>query len=203
MAGAGIYHTAYSVVVLDTIVRDNADGVAVVTPSGGIMLDHVRIERSRNSGFYIAPTSGAPAAWATIVDSAFFRNGANGIWVDTVSGAQTVARIERSVMWDNPNDGFLVTSGAGTAFVTLSRIAIGGSGNAAIGVLAPTGTVYAKLSENVVSDGRIFVTGAGADVWASGNTGVIIGCGPGGRVKSFGNDAMTAGGLCVTKYGQT
>ena len=190
-------------IVLDTIVRDNTDGVAVVASDGQILLDHVRSERNQNSGFYIAPVLGSFGnAFATVVDSVFSNNGANGMWIDTVGGASTVARVDRTVMSDNVNDGFKVTSGAGTAFVTLGRSTIAGGSNASVEVLAPTGTVYATLFANMTVDNRILVNGGGAYVWLSGNGGLILGCVGAPNVYSFGNNSLTEGVLCGIKVGQ-
>jgi len=203
MGGAAIYHGAPGgdVIVLDTIVRDNVDGVAVVSSDGQIVLDHVRSERNQNSGFYIAPVFGSIGnAFAVIVDSLFTNNRGNGIWIDTVSGAFTIAKVERSVVTNNGGDGFKVTSGAGIAQVTLGRSTIGG-GDPAVDVIAPTGTVFATLSGNIVTDGRILVTGAGAVVYVSGNTGQTLACIDSPTVYVFGNNTLTEGALCGTKVG--
>jgi len=144
------------------------DGVALVATDASIMLDRVHSEHNQNTGFYIAPTTGSVKVSATIVDSVLAYNGVNGVWADTVGDATTIILVERSVMSNNGNDGFLASSGAGgsKAQVTLTRSAI--SSNGADGILidgeAP-GLVDGTVSENAVLGNG----GDGIQVISTGN----------------------------------
>jgi hypothetical protein len=199
MNGIGIYHTMPNgaMFVLDTIVRDNADGVGLVAKDASIQLDHVRSEHNQNGGFYIAPVPGSTSANATITDSIFSANGVNGIWVDTVSAAVTSTHVERSVMNDNGHDGVYATSGVGYAYVTLAHNAIGTNGYDAVELLAPTGRVTAIMSENVLEyPGNVDASGPGVFVYASANTLYTITCVGGGglaTIYSFANNATSGG----------
>jgi len=206
MNGVGLYHTMRNgaMIVLDTIVRDNADGVALVAQDGSIQLDHVRSEHNQNGGFYIAPVPGSANASATITDSVFSYNGVNGIWVDTVGGATTSTQVERSVMNDNGHDGLTATSGAGYAYVTLGRNAIGTNGYDAIELVAPTGRVTAVMSDNVFQyPGNVDASGSGVYVYASANTFYSMACLAGPTINSFANNAVSGGyaSCTVTKVG--
>ena len=208
MNGVGIYHTMPNgaMIVLDTIVRDNTDGVGLVAKDASIQLDHVRSEHNQNGGFYIAPTPGSMRASATITDSVFSYNGANGIWVDTVGGATTSTQVERSVMNDNGHDGLTATSGAGYAYVTLARNAIGTNGYDAIELVAPpTGRITAVMSENVLQyPGNVDASGAGVSVYASANTFYSMNCFAGPvAIYTFANNAVSGGypTCSVTKVG--
>jgi hypothetical protein len=208
MGAVGIYHTApdAELTVIDTISRDNADGIGLVAGSGAsILLDRVHSEHNKNGGFYIAPTPGSTDVSASIVDSVFSYNGANGIWVDTVGSAVTRAYVERSLMSSNALAGFTATSGVGNAEVTLARNAFASNGNSAIDIESPTGNVLAFIAENVVQGtsigGSTYISGAGANAYVSGNTTNNLACVSGATVSSYGNNATIYTTGCVTTIG--
>jgi hypothetical protein len=207
MGAVAIYHTAPNgeMIIVDTMARDNVDGIALVASNASIELNHVRVEHNQNSGFYIAPTPGGGTVDATIIDSAFSNNGANGICVDAISGAVTRAQIERSLMSGNAADGFKVTSGAGTAEVTLGRNAYSRNGIFAIETDAPTGSVLTSIAENIVENSivgnGIYLSGAGTDAYLNGNTSLQFACVLGAKVASYGNNAVKYTTGCGTLIG--
>jgi len=209
MGGVGVYHTAPNgeMVVFDTITRDNADGVGLVADNGSILLDHVRSEHNQKGGFYVAPIPGSTVVTATVVDSTFVYNGANGVWADAVGGAltQLQVQVERSVMSHNGGDGFTATSGGGLSRATLSRNAMGHNNGSAIHVDAPLGGAFVYAVENVFETHStgVFAEGGGATVSLSANSGSSISCGSSAHLVTYGNNAPTQAVLpsCVTKLG--
>ncbi len=178
MGAVGIYHQASNgeMIVLDTLSRDNGDGgIALVAINASILLDHVRSEHNVNVGFYMAPVVPSASANATISDSIFAYNGGNGVWADTVGGAETSVLVERTAFVNNAGDGFLVTSGASGAFarITLARnwLNTNGGGIHSLGILP--GIVELHASEN--SGARLISDGNGSIVYAGRNmTGVNV-----------------------------
>jgi hypothetical protein len=220
LASDGIHLSAAGaeLIVLDTIVRDNGGtGIGVGADLPSISLDHVRSEHNTVDGFHVAPTLGSLGAIATVTDSVFTHNGANGIGANDVSGATTTITVERSVMASNGLDGFVVAEDAGgSAVLGVSRNAIndnGGNGistggnmqgtvsdnvlkrNSGYAVLASSalGGSVITLAGNVVEahlGGAIRATGTGARLEVSANTVPgIIGCDNGAQIFTYENNA--------------
>ncbi len=150
MGVAGISHNAAGaeMIVLDTIVRDNAgSGVVVVGDLVYAVLDHVRSEHNGGDGFSFAPTSGSIGALATVVDSIFAHNDGKGIGAATLAGATITIVVERSIMSSNGQDGFAATAGAGVAAAMLTRNAINDNGGNGVWI---QGDTDAAASENAV-----------------------------------------------------
>ena len=198
--GIRLAATGAEMIVLDTIVRDNgATGINVATDLPSISLNHLRIEHNAVDGFHVAPAPGSLGAIATVADSAFTHNGANGIGADEVSGATTTITVERSVMASNGLDGFVVTENpGGSAVIAVSRNAIndnGGNGistggnmqgtasdnvlkrNSGYGILQSSALALSTpiaLAGNVLvanlGGGQIRATGTGASIEISANT---------------------------------
>jgi hypothetical protein len=201
MGAVGIYHQASGgeMIILDTIVRNNVDGIGLVAPNGSIMLDRVHSEHNQNTGFYIAPTPGSTKVSATIVDSVFAYNGANGVWADTVGGAITNIHVERSVMSNNGNDGFRATSAAGgsKAYVILTRNAVDhNGGNAILMDGEAAGVAQGQIAENaVIGNGGSGIYAAGAHTGFNisanslyANGGIDLNCVTGSHIFSLGNN---------------
>ena len=173
MGAAGISHNAAGaeMIVLDTIVRDNAgSGVVAVGDLVYAVIDHVRSEHNGGDGFNIAPTAGSLGALATVVDSVFTHNEGKGIGADTLAGATVTIMVERSVMASNGQDGLAAMAGAGTAVATLTRNAINDNGGNGIWM---QGNTFGAASENAVhrnSGIGIFVDGAAAQARIAANT---------------------------------
>lgn len=224
MASDGIHLTAAGaeMIVLDTIVRDNGGtGIGVAADLPSISLNQVRSEHNTGDGFHIAPIGGSLGVVATVVDSVFTYNGANGIGANDVSGATTTITVERSVMASNGLDGFVVTEDAGGSGVAaVSRNAIndnGGNGisvggnmqgtasdnvlkrNSGYGVLRSSAlapSTFVTLAGNVLVAnlaGGIRATGTGAQLELSANTGLdVIACANNAVVFTFGNNPSAA-----------
>ena len=222
MASDGIHVTAAGaeLSVLDTIVRDNGGtGIGVAADIPSISLNHVRSEHNAVDGFHVAPAPGSPGAIATVADSVFAHNGANGIGADEVSGATTTITVERSVMASNGLDGFVVNEDAGGYGVAaVSRNAIndnGGNGisvggnmqgtasdnvlkrNSGYGVLRSSAlapSAFVTLAGNVLVanlTGGIRATGTGARLELSANTSLdTIECANNAAIYTFGNNPL-------------
>jgi hypothetical protein len=198
MGSSGIGHSAANgeVIVLDTIVRDNAGaGIMVVAANASILLDHVRSERNQSHGFSIAPTPGASGARATIADSVFAHNVGHGIVADTVGSAVTSAHVERTIISHNTGDGFQANAAAATGAVaqsTLMRNTIHGNGGDGILVRAnPPGIARANLAENgalLNGTNSIHGDGNGARIRISANTGQEITCSNNAILVSLANN---------------
>ena len=207
-------------IVLDTIVRDTGGtGIGVGADLPSISLDHVRSEHNAVDGFHVAPAPGSLGAIATVADSFFTHNGANGIGADEVSGATTTITVERSVMASNGLDGFVVTEDpGGSAVASVSRNAIndnGGNGismrgnvsggasdnvvkrNSGYGALVSTPLPmhsFVTLSENVFVTNLtadISATGGGANIIISANTLGAVLCDNGSVVNTPSNNVTT------------
>lgn len=115
MLSSGIGHGAAGgkLIVLDTIIRDNADnGIFMVAANASLVLDRVRIESNQSHGLYLAPTPGGVRVRATISDSLFVHNALNGVNADAVGSATTFVAIERSQLSSNGGRGFEANVGA-------------------------------------------------------------------------------------------
>ncbi len=206
MGAQGIYHQADNaeLIVLDTITRDNGDsGLTLVAQNASILMDHVRSEHNVNTGFYIAPVVPSTYANATITESVFAYNGIAGIWTDTVGGATTHIQVERATMSENGQEGFRATIGAAGAIAeaTLNRNNFSNNGLRAILLYAvPPGVVRGSVSENVIQDYSIYLTGDGnSKVLLSGNTGAgRLECYGTVDARSLGDNFLTIGAACPT-----
>ena len=223
MASDGIHLTAAGaeLIVLDTIVRDNGGtGIGVGADLPSISLNHVRSEHNAVDGFHVAPAPGSLGAIATVADSVFTYNGANGIGADTLPGATTTITVERSVMASNGGDGFVVTESDGSGVATVSRSTIndnGGTGismggnmqgtasdnvlkrNSGYGVLLSSAlapSTFVTVAGNILVAnlaGGIRATGTGARLELSANTTLdAIGCANNAAVVTLGNNASGA-----------
>jgi hypothetical protein len=217
MGAVGVYHTApgAEMVVLDTIVRDNTEGLGLVASNASIVMDRVHAEHNTNVGFYIAPVPGTFAVNASIADSAFVENGLHGIWADTLagspaSGPYTGIQVVRSVIARNGHDGFRATAAAAFsfAFVTLRGNLVGRNGAHGIYALAPPpGIVNMNAADNAIDSNYagtlgngITAQGSGARVRVSGNSGIaFMECLDGATMISLGNNAVEdAFGACLS-----
>jgi hypothetical protein len=95
MTGNGVLHAALAtdVIILDTIVRDNAGNGISITADASVTLDHVRSERNGSNGFYIVPS--ASETRATIARSLFVSNALSGVSADTTANSDHVHRRRR------------------------------------------------------------------------------------------------------------
>ena len=124
MASNGILHTTPSaeLSVLDAIVRNNGGTGIGIAADASIVIDHVRSEHNTFDGFYIVPA--VTAAQAVVTDSIFAWNGANGISVDSVTGATTSIDVERSTLSENAGAGLSANGNSGTEAVVIAHSAI-------------------------------------------------------------------------------
>jgi hypothetical protein len=173
MSAAGVDHTAAGaeMIILDTIVRDNAStGISVIADASAV-LDHVRVEHNGADGLFIQATT--TDARAMITDSIFAFNGLNGMTASAQVAGRTYAQIERSVLADNGAAGLKVsTTGAGIfATVAMTRNSIHRNGAEQV-IVTGGGGARAFLTENtLLYDGiGISVSGSNNDVAASANT---------------------------------
>jgi hypothetical protein len=194
MSAQGIYHQADNgeMLVLDTVVRDTADtGIALVASNASILLDHVRSEHNQAAGFYLAPTATSVAV-ASIIDSLFAKNGGNGIWADSLSGAATYIRVARSAIADNGQPGFYAQAAAAGAAITATLIRnsfTNFNGSLGVYLLGGAGFVSALASENDFSvDSGLFADATGVALRVAGNSGGGLKCGSGTDMRSFGNN---------------
>lgn len=211
MGAIGIYDQAANgeMIVLDTIVRDNAGtGIALVATNASIALDRVRSEHNQNDGFYVAPVPGSGNAWATVTDGVFAHNGHNGVWADSVAGAATTVMVERTDLSRNAQHGYYATAGASGAFVysTLTRNSL--SSNAyGIGIHSasvPPGQSFVWAQDNAFTGNEIRSDGQFSLVYASANTGANLVCQNTGAIWSLGNNyggVVFSAGCTVTVVG--
>jgi hypothetical protein len=198
MAAVGIYHQANNaeMIVLDTIVRDNQDGIGLVAADASITLDHVRSEHNLGAGFYIAPTPGSAGANAMITDGLFAHNGGNGIWADTVGGATTTVDVERVVASENGNHGFTTTAGAAGAQsdVMLRHNVFNRNSGYGVYVLTTFGGNSATITDNSTVGNLgvvagipygMFIDGGNGNASVSRNTGQRIGCSNGANPVTY------------------
>jgi len=203
MGAVGIYHQADygEMIVLDTIVRDNADGLGLVAHDASITLDRVRSEHNANTGFYLASTPIANPSQATIVDSVFSDNPSYGIWADAAVQPLDIS-VARSVL-SNSAYGFHINAGAsGTvSHVHLADNAFVRNGLRDVNVEAPFGRVYAMLSYNNLSVG-VVSQGAQSFVELVGNAGSVnsfyLDCVDGGHVSTWQNNSFSSGGCFLS-----
>lgn len=200
MGAVAIYHTAPSaeMIVLDTIVRDNVDGLGLVASNGSILLDHVRSERNQNSGFYIATTAPGEQAKAGIFDSLFAYNGAHGIWADTTGSADTIVQVERTVAFKNGDSGFFMTAGAANAFGSAALRNDSFNSNAyGIRILTTFGFATAEITASGIADNSatgVLVDGAQSTVYASRNTGRdVVNCANNGHAYTYKDNSLDIG----------
>jgi len=209
MGAVGIYHQASGgeMIVTDTIVRDNADGVGLVASNATIVLDRVRSEHNQNNGFYIAPTAVGGNASATIFDSVFAHNGAIGIWADSIGGTETAINVQRSIVSQNGGDGFYATGGASTSFVrvTLRDDSFSGNGNFGLHFVATFGFALGTVvdstfteNDNNTGDGAARLDGGNAVLTLSRNAGQGFGCVNFGGVVTYQNNDLYLFGCSVT-----
>jgi hypothetical protein len=210
MAIAGISHTATGaeMIVVDTIVRDNASsGIVVEGDLASVVLDHVRSMHNGGDGFNFATTVGSLGARATVVDSVFTHNEGKGIGAGAVFGATATLLVERSVMSNNGQDGFAAVGVTVTDMnAMLTRNAINDNGGH--GILVRDG--LGAASENAVhrnSGIGLLVEGSGrvgiaANTFAWNLGGADISCTAPAVIASLGNSIATSagfGGSCYSK----
>jgi hypothetical protein len=193
MASNGILDTAPSaeLSVVDTIVRNNGGTGIGIAADSSVTIDHVRSEHNSFDGFYIVP--GAAHARASITDSLFAWNGANGINVDCVSVAEVFVAVERSTMRENGGSG--VTAHGGQGQVTIARSVFVQNTDAQIFAGGP-GVMEVMITENTFTLSLatgIRADSLGAAVYANANTfsqngGLQFVSTNGGGFVSFGNN---------------
>jgi hypothetical protein len=142
--------------VVDTIVRDNRGSGIVLNADASAVLDHVRSEHNGVQGFAAAPATSD--ATATVSDSVFVHNAANGIIV--TSGPSTTARVhvERSVMSNNGGAGFFefASASGGSAIAMLTRNAIAHNGGDGIAMSGDSlGVSNGYVADNAIYDNNI------------------------------------------------
>jgi hypothetical protein len=150
MASNGIvlFAAGAKMAVFDTIVRDNAGTGIGVAADANVVLGRVRSEHNQSDGFFIAPSGGS--ASATVSDSLFAYNAANGISVAGVAGATALVQVERSNASNNGGAG-IVAAGVLNGTVSVSIVRNGVSRNGGDGILiAGFGIHTAHISENTV-----------------------------------------------------
>jgi hypothetical protein len=109
MKGDGILFGAdgAEMIVLDTILRDNLGNGIDVLAAARVVLDHVRSEHNHLHGFTMLSLT--YNVRASITDSVFAHNGANGINVDSSTlGSDPYITVDRSALSDNVLYGFLM-----------------------------------------------------------------------------------------------
>jgi hypothetical protein len=215
MTGNGVLHAALAadVVILDTIVRDNAGNGISITVDASVTLDHVRSERNGSNGFYIVPS--ASETHATIARSLFVSNALSGVLADTTPTASTFIDVDDSVLSSNGQHGFngnakfnsllyaTVTrstlhrnAGRGAEFVSDPASSCPPSACAANGVLTGNSIVgNGVLAIEAVNPGTRLVFGANTFAWNEFST---IGQVNSGKAYSSGNNVGIAGGSYIS-----
>jgi hypothetical protein len=215
MGANGVVHAALAaeLVMLDTIVRDNAGSGINITADASVVLDQVRSERNGAHGLYIVPS--ASETRATIARSLFVSNGLSGISADTNPTANTFIDVDDSMLSGNGQHGFngnakfnsflYVTltrstlhrnASRGAEFVADPASACPVTGCTANGVL--TGNSIAGngvLAIEAVNPGTRLIFGANTFAWNLFST---IGEVNGGIAFSSGNNMGIAGGSYMT-----
>src|SRR5262249_1906563 len=123
MSSMGIFHRAASaqVIVRDTIVRDNFEGIRMVTDVASLTLERVIGESNLQTGLYISPNAATGRLDVTVTDSLFGSNGI-GIRADAGANAAIFASIDRSTLTENPGGGVKATgSSSAQLYVTVQR----------------------------------------------------------------------------------
>jgi len=197
VSGMGIDGIMYSapgleLVVLDTIVRDNGASGIGGDADAFVVVDHVRSEHNGTNGFYMA--SLVAEARATITDSVFAFNSANGIWLAATGTGTSHAQVERSVLADNGGAGLKISAAqSGFMNATVMRNAVHLNGPYGVLVTAPGGlnSVRAMVSENAFNDIVVVLAdGAGVFVRANANTNGLFFQSNGATFSSYGNNAI-------------
>jgi hypothetical protein len=172
MASNGILDVApfAELSVLDTIIRNTGGTGIGIAADASVIVDHVRSEHNGFDGFYIVP--GASSAKAVITDSIFAWNGANGINVDSVTGATTAVDVERSTLSENGGAGLIANGNAGLESVAVAHSAIHRNAGAGVAVVANTFNGFATISQNSFVDNTVGISANGnfAVVFASANS---------------------------------
>jgi len=215
MAQDGIYHVASgaAVVVLDTIVRDNANFGINIIANTSVVLDRVRVEHNGGSGLGIVPASAAGSS-ATITDSLFAHNLAHGIVADAPNGAITRVQVDRSNLSDNAGSGFLGTTVHAGANVRASfvRNDIHGNGVDGVTLSGANGFVAMYATDNAVQGNAVFGMHASgsAELDVASNTAhrngnLALWCDNGASIPTLGNnmtDGIGGDRICwATRFG--
>jgi hypothetical protein len=181
MSSNGLLHTANGaqLIIVDTIVRDSSGtGIGIAADSTSVLLDHVRSERNGFDGFYIATATSSGDAVATISNSVFADNGANGVWAQQASSTSQYVdiQVEGSTLANNGNDGFKASGNGGSMNIMVGKSAIHSNVGSGIEVvLGGGGTIRGVVVDNRISanygglQGQIHVSGVNAVLKVSSN----------------------------------
>jgi hypothetical protein len=167
MASTGVQHSATGaeLVVLDTIIRDNAGPGISVSADASTLLDGVRVVHNAGDGLIV--TAGSVLSVAVVRNSVLSYNGQGGIAAIRNSyPAKTEVTVDASVIAGNAGDGVFVGGIAdGQSYTAIARSTIARNGLSGVSVFAPGGTqfVRAQLFENQFSNN------AGSSIKADGN----------------------------------
>ena len=193
----GVMHTApgAELIVLDTIVRDNAGSGIGGDANASIVLEHVRSEHNGTNGFYLASLSAQ--ASATIIESVFAFNGSNGIWIASTGMGRTFAQIERSVMSDNGGAGIKISNrDVADTYAGVTRNSIHHNFGDGVAVVGTSGSALrAAVSENAIfandigllADGALTYVTAGLNNMEFNRT-VDVKLANGGQVGTYSNN---------------
>jgi len=155
MASDGVHHASAGgeLIMLDTIVRDNAGTGVLMSTDGNLLMDGVRVEH--NAGDGVSAQAAIGIAKASIRNSVMSYNGQGGMAaIRPGATAQTSVAIESSVLTGNGGDGVFVGSVlGGYADVSLARNTISGNHLSGVSVFDGSGSgyVYAWIAENQFS----------------------------------------------------
>lgn len=177
VAGSGILLQASGseTLLVDTIVRDNAQTGVAVTTDASAVLESVKVQHNGGDGLFVLAV--ASKATATIRDSVFSHNGQGGIAaVRGNSAASTEVMVETSSISNNGGDGLFIGGITdGYVHVSVSRSAIAHNGLSGVSVFDGTGSgglVLATLIGNRFHNNgsAVKVDGASAHSLLSANT---------------------------------
>ncbi len=170
IATANINVTLRNLVIVPLPGTGFANGVSM-TAGASLVVDNCVVANMPNNGINVVANAKVRVTGSTIRGS-----GSTGIWVQGASGGTAYADIAESTIDGNAAQGVVIISNNATALVKASirdsRIVQGGNH----GVLAQSGsgaTVTFAVSNNIISNNGnagIGSFGAGAKVWASGNS---------------------------------
>ncbi|MEO8674198.1 MAG: right-handed parallel beta-helix repeat-containing protein [Casimicrobiaceae bacterium] len=132
--------------VLDTVVRGNGGAGISVAANSAVVIDRTRVEKNGADGFFLATSTGE--ATATLTNSVFAYNGANGIAVNSNANAKVYVQVEGTSISSNGAHGFVAVTSAMTsdAQVSFARNAVNGNGGDGITLSGATGAILATLT---------------------------------------------------------
>jgi hypothetical protein len=156
MGSTGISHTADGgeLIVIDTLVRDNAQAGISVQADANTLIDHTRVEHNAGDGIGIVATTALTVA--TIRNSVMAGNGQGGLAAFRAPGSgMTQVVVEDSIMSMNAGDGAFVggvTSGAVRTTFRRNTLARNGFSGVSVYFGASGSSVVAYLIDNTFVD---------------------------------------------------